>query len=126
MDSTTISTEIRTWLAEHWDPDLSLIDWRERLVSSGWAVPSWPTGWFGRGLPAAADKLVADTWEAFLEAGSPWDQAVATRLRDNVLSVGNSVDPELGYRAFRGRDATIAPLLRKRGFPVPPPTAGGN
>jgi peptidyl-dipeptidase Dcp len=66
-----------------------------------------------------ADKLVADTWEAFQEAGSPWDTTVATRLRDNVLSIGNSVDPDLGYRAFRGHDAAVEPLLRKRGFPVP-------
>jgi len=68
-----------------------------------------------------ADKLVADTWEAFQETGSPWDPTVATRLRDNVLSVGNSVDPDTGYRAFRGHDAAVEPLLRKRGFPVPAP-----
>ena len=66
-----------------------------------------------------ADKLVADTWEAFMEAGSAWDPAVAARLEQNVLSAGNSVDPDQGYRAFRGQDATVAPLLRKRGFPVP-------
>jgi peptidyl-dipeptidase Dcp len=68
-----------------------------------------------------ADKLVADTWEAFQEAGSPWDTTVAARLRDNVLSVGNSVDPDVSYRAFRGHDAAVEPLLRKRGFPVPAP-----
>jgi peptidyl-dipeptidase Dcp len=37
--------------------------------------------------------------------------------------VGNTVDPAEGYRAFRGRDAQIAPLMRKRGFPVPAPAA---
>ena len=68
-----------------------------------------------------ADKLVADTWEAFQETGSPWDTTVAARLRDNVLSVGNSVDPDAGYRAFRGHDAAVEPLLRKRGFPVSAP-----
>ncbi len=66
-----------------------------------------------------ADQLVADTWEAFQEAGGAYDKDVAKRLRDNVLSVGNSVDAAAGYRAFRGRDATVDPLLRKRGFPVP-------
>jgi peptidyl-dipeptidase Dcp len=66
-----------------------------------------------------ADKLVADTWEAFQEAGGPWDPAVAARLRDNVLSAGNSVDPDIGYRAFRGHDAAVEPLLRKRGFAPP-------
>jgi peptidyl-dipeptidase Dcp len=71
-----------------------------------------------------SDTLTADAWEAFTEAGGPWDKAVAKRLRDHVFSVGNTVDPAEGYRAFRGRDAQIAPLMRKRGFPVPAATPG--
>lgn len=63
-----------------------------------------------------ADTLTADAWEAFTEAGGPWDGVVAERLRRHVLSAGNSIPPEEGYRAFRGRDATIDALMRKRGF----------
>jgi peptidyl-dipeptidase Dcp len=66
-----------------------------------------------------ADVLAADAWEAFTEGGGPWDPAVARRLRESVFSVGNTVDPADGYRAFRGRDARIDALMRKRGFPVP-------
>ncbi len=66
-----------------------------------------------------SDTLTADAWEAFTEAGGAWDKAVAKRLRDNVFSVGNTVDPADGYRAFRGRDPGISALMRKRGFPVP-------
>jgi hypothetical protein len=47
-------------------------------------------------------------------------QDVAARLRDHVLSVGNSVDPFDGYRAFRTRDATVDALMRARGFAVGP------
>jgi len=65
-----------------------------------------------------SDTLSADAWEAFLEAGGPYDKAVAARLRDHVFSVGNTVDPAEGYRAFRGRDPGIGALMRKRGFPV--------
>jgi peptidyl-dipeptidase Dcp len=63
-----------------------------------------------------ADTLTADAWEAFTEAGGPWDEAVAKRLHDHVFSVGNTIDPAEGYRAFRGRDAGIGALMRKRGF----------
>jgi peptidyl-dipeptidase Dcp len=70
-----------------------------------------------------SDTLTADAWEAFTEAGGPWDKAVAQRLIDHVFSVGNTIDPADGYRAFRGRDAGIAALMRKRGFPVPPAAA---
>ena len=66
-----------------------------------------------------SDTLTADAWEAFTEAGGPWDKAVAKRLSDHVLSVGNTIEPADGYRAFRGRDAGIDALMRKRGFPVP-------
>src|SRR4026209_1115722 len=66
-----------------------------------------------------SDTLTADAWEDFTEANGAWDKAVAKRLRDNVFSVGNTVDPADGYRAFRGRDPGISALMRKRGFPVP-------
>jgi peptidyl-dipeptidase Dcp len=66
-----------------------------------------------------ADTLTADAFEAFQEAGGPYDKTVAERLRAHVFSVGNTVDPAEGYRAFRGHDAGIEPLMRKRGF-MPP------
>ena len=70
-----------------------------------------------------SDTLSADAWEAFVEHGGPYDKAVATRLRDDVFSVGDTIDPADGYRAFRGRDPGIAALMRKRGFPVTPGAA---
>ena len=66
-----------------------------------------------------SDTLTADAYEAFVEAGGPYDKAVARRLRDTVLAVGNTVDPVDAYRAFRGRDPQIRALMLKRGFPVP-------
>ena len=63
-----------------------------------------------------ADTLTADAFEAFTEAGGPYDREVARRLCENVLCRGNTVDPEEGYRAFRGRDPGIDALMRKRGF----------
>jgi peptidyl-dipeptidase Dcp len=63
-----------------------------------------------------ADTLSADAFEAFTDAGGAYDKTVATKLRDHVFSTGNTIDPELSYRAFRGRDAGIEALLRKRGF----------
>ncbi len=65
-----------------------------------------------------SDVLTADAWEAFVEAGGPYDPMVASRLRAHIFSVGNTIDPAEGYRRFRGRDATIDALMRKRGFPV--------
>jgi peptidyl-dipeptidase Dcp len=67
-----------------------------------------------------SDVLTADAAEAFAEAPTGfYDQAMAQRLRQNIFSVGNTLDPAEGFRAFRGRDPKIDALMRKRGFPVP-------
>nr|WP_246109937.1 M3 family metallopeptidase [Roseimaritima multifibrata] len=65
-----------------------------------------------------ADALTADAAEAFEEAGSYYDKPTVKRLYENVMSVGDTIDPAAGFQAFRGRDVDTAALLRKRGFPV--------
>ena len=55
-----VRAELRVWLAEHWDPALALVDWRRSLLRAGWATPTWPVEWFGRGLPGWADAVVAE------------------------------------------------------------------
>jgi peptidyl-dipeptidase Dcp len=70
-----------------------------------------------------SDVLTADAAEAFTEGGGFYDKAVAKRLRDNVFSVGNTIDPAVGYRQFRGRNPRAEALMRKRGFPVAGPSA---
>jgi peptidyl-dipeptidase Dcp len=63
-----------------------------------------------------SDVLTADAFGAFTEAGGPYDASVAARLRKSIFSVGNTIDPAEGYRAFRGRDPKIDALMKKRGF----------
>jgi peptidyl-dipeptidase Dcp len=65
-----------------------------------------------------SDALTADAAERFQEAGSFYDQEVARSLYDNVMSVGDTIDPADGFRRFRGRDVDTRALLRKRGFPL--------
>lgn len=65
-----------------------------------------------------SDALTADAAEVFEEAGSYYDPEVAQRLHDHIMSVGDTIDPAEGFRAFRGRDVDTSALMRKRGFPV--------
>ncbi len=52
----SIRLEVRSWLEQSWNPDLSLREWRGRLADSGWGAPTWPKEWYGRGLaPALGD-----------------------------------------------------------------------
>jgi alkylation response protein AidB-like acyl-CoA dehydrogenase len=54
----------RAWFDRHWDPDLAVGDWWSLLAESGWGLPHWPVGRFGRGLghaqAHAADRARAD------------------------------------------------------------------
>lgn len=69
-----------------------------------------------------SDVLSADAAEAFREApGGLYDAEVARKLRENIFSVGNTIDPAEAYRRFRGRDPSVDALMRKRGFPVGEP-----
>jgi peptidyl-dipeptidase Dcp len=63
-----------------------------------------------------AEVLDADGYDAFVEAGNPFDAPVAQRLLKYVYSSGNSIEPRAAYRAFRGRDPVVEPLLRGRGL----------
>lgn len=63
-----------------------------------------------------SDVMAADAWQAFIEAGGPWDEEANDRLRTHILSDGNSIDRAEAYRRFRGRDPEVQALLDDRGF----------
>jgi peptidyl-dipeptidase Dcp len=80
----------------------------QHLFSGGYAAGYYVYLW--------AEVLDSDAWEAFVEAGSPFDAEVAARLKRCIYSTGNSVEPGAAFRAFRGRDPVIEPLLRQKGL----------
>jgi alkylation response protein AidB-like acyl-CoA dehydrogenase len=55
-----VRAEVRTWLAANWDPEMSLVAWRNKLVDSGWGMPQWPEAWYGRGLPLGLVRAVEE------------------------------------------------------------------
>lgn len=77
------------------------------------AGPGYAAGYY---VYMWAEVLDADGYDAFIEAGDPFDPATAERLYRYVYSAGNTQDPAQAYRAFRGRDPVVEPMLRKRGL----------
>jgi len=67
MNEEIIRAEVRAWLEANWRTDYGLVEWRNKLIDSGWGVPTWPVDWFGRGLPAG---LAAVVDEEFLRIGA--------------------------------------------------------
>ena len=41
-------------------PDYGLVEWRTKLIESGWGAPHWPKQWYGRGLPVHFNTVVDD------------------------------------------------------------------
>jgi peptidyl-dipeptidase Dcp len=85
-----------------------LVHFQHLFASAGYAAGYYVYLW--------AEVLDADGYGAFTEAGSPFAPAVAARLRTHIYGSGNSVPPTDAYVAFRGRAATVQPLLLKRGL----------
>ena len=66
-----------------------------------------------------ADAISADATEAFTETkDGMYNKEVAKRLYDNIFSIGNTVDPAIAYKKFRGRAVNTDALMRARGFAV--------
>jgi len=87
-----------------------LVHFQHLFASAGYASQYYVYLW--------AEVLDADGYGAFTEAGSPFDAAVAERLRRHIYAAGNSVAPQDAYTAFRGRAASVVPLLHKRGLVI--------
>lgn len=62
-----------------------------------------------------AEVLDADTFEFFKETGL-YNQKTARKYRDEILSKGGSVKPNVLYVNFRGREADPDALLRREGL----------
>jgi peptidyl-dipeptidase Dcp len=64
-----------------------------------------------------ADAISADATEAFTETKTGlYNKDVAKRLYENVFSIGNTIDPAIAYKKFRGREVSTDALMRARGF----------
>ena len=77
------------------------------VFSGGYAASYYAYLW--------SEVIDDDAYYWFKEHGG-MTRANAQRFRDMILSRGGSLDPAAMYRAFRGRDASVEPLLIERGL----------
>ena len=66
-----VRDEVRTWIADNWDPELTVAHWWERLAESGWAMPHWSDDCYGRGLSSDHVGVVAEELAAAGAIGPP-------------------------------------------------------
>jgi peptidyl-dipeptidase Dcp len=85
------------------------------FASSGYAAGYYVYLW--------AEVLDADGYDAFVEAGNPFDPDVAERMKRYIYSSGGTLPPADAFRSFRGRDPRVEPLLAQRGLADSPQPA---
>jgi alkylation response protein AidB-like acyl-CoA dehydrogenase len=66
-----VGAAVGEWIAAHWRLDLTVREWWAVLAGSGWGFPTWPTEWFGRGLPSDVGAAVRAELAAAGAIGPP-------------------------------------------------------
>jgi alkylation response protein AidB-like acyl-CoA dehydrogenase len=97
-----VRAEVRGWLAEHWRDGVDRDAFMVGVVDAGWACPTWPRAWYGRGL-AVEDAAVVT--EEFQRAGAPGGGVGGARLAANPI-VGDTL-------LAHGTDELRRQLLRR-------------
>jgi peptidyl-dipeptidase Dcp len=96
------------------------------------ATPHFQHVFSGEGYAAGyysymwSEVLDADAFSAFEEVGNPFDPVMARKLKNNVYSVGGSIDPEVTYKAFRGKLPDPTAMLKKKGLAMVAELSGGD
>ena len=86
-DTEVVRDEAAAFYDANWDPALPLGEWWELLAEAGWAFPSWPEGFGGRGLKGAAVKAAEDARREAGAFGAP--SGIASFLAaPTILSYG--------------------------------------
>ena len=94
--------DVAGWLAEHWDPERPLREWRELLADSGWGCPTWPTEWFGRGLSERDAGVVRDEFVRVGAVGTAGGSAMALAAPTMVEHGSDDVKSRLLRPAITG------------------------
>ena len=69
--SDPVLDELRTWLEDNWDPDITVEEWWQRLGLSGWAAPTLPESAYGKGLARSVGVRVQQEVADFGALGAP-------------------------------------------------------
>lgn len=80
----------------------------QHIFSGGYSAGYYSYMW--------SEVLDADAFAAFEETGDPFNGDMAQKLKDNIYSVGGSIDPEDAYKAFRGKLPSPEAMLVKKGL----------
>jgi alkylation response protein AidB-like acyl-CoA dehydrogenase len=114
MTADAVRAEVRAWLKDNWDPDLGLVEWRNKLADSGWGAPHWPKEWYGRDLPAALVPVVDEEFERAGAVGVA-KMGIRTLAAATILAHGTDLHKEKFLRRILTGEDTWCQLFSEPG-----------
>jgi alkylation response protein AidB-like acyl-CoA dehydrogenase len=110
----SVRAEVRAWLEANWNPELGLVEWRNKLADSGWGVPGWPKEWYGRDLPAGLVPVVDEEF-ARIGAIGVAKAGIRTLAAATILAHGTDLHKEKYLRRILTGEDTWCQLFSEPG-----------
>ena len=110
----SVRAEVRTWLEANWNPELGLVEWRNKLADSGWGVPTWPKQWYGRDLPQAFQAVVDEEFGRIGAIGVA-KAGIRTLAAATILAHGTDLHKEKYLRRILTGEDTWCQLFSEPG-----------
>ena len=110
----SVRSEVGTWLKANWNPNLGLVEWREKLCESGWGAPHWPTQWYGRDLPVKFNAIVDEEF-AKVGAVAVAKAGIRTLAAATILAHGTDLHKEKFLKRILTGEDTWCQLFSEPG-----------
>ena len=110
----SVRAEVRAWLEANWNPELGLVEWREKLLESGWGVPHWPSAWYGRDLPLGLVPVVDEEFQRIGAIGVA-KAGIRTLAAATILAHGTDMHKEKFLRRILTGEDTWCQLFSEPG-----------
>jgi alkylation response protein AidB-like acyl-CoA dehydrogenase len=114
IDEASVRAEVRAWLEKNWDPNLGLVEWRNKLCDSGWGAPHWPKEWYGRDLPVGLVPVVDEEF-ARIGAVGVAKAGIRTLAAATILAHGSKLHKEKFLRRILTGEDTWCQLFSEPG-----------
>ena len=110
----SVRAEVRAWLEANWNPELGLVEWRNKLIDSGWGVPHWPKAWYGRDLSAGLITVVDEEFQRIGAIGVA-KAGIRTLAAATILAHGTDLQKEKFLRRSLTGEDTWCQLFSEPG-----------
>ena len=109
-----VRAEVRAWLEANWSTSYGLLEWRNKLIDSGWGAPHWPKRWYGRDLPVGMVPVVDEELDRIGAVGVA-KMGIRTLAAATILAHGTDLHKEKFLRRILTGEDTWCQLFSEPG-----------